>query len=53
MNNDTRCPPLTFMRDISGVKWGYMADMVEWAGDYQHYVQLKEELEQKLVAVGR
>jgi hypothetical protein len=26
------------------------ADFVEWAGDYQHYVQLKEELEQKLAA---
>ena len=29
---------------------GDTADMVEWAGDYQHYLQLKEELEQKLVA---
>lgn len=28
------------------------ADMVEWAGDYQHYVQLKQELERKLVAAG-
>jgi hypothetical protein len=28
---------------------GDTADTVEWAGDYQHYVQLKEELEQKLV----
>ena len=27
-------------------------DFVEWAGDYQHYLQLKEELEQKLVAAG-
>ena len=26
------------------------ADFVEWAGDYQHYLQLKEELEQKLAA---
>jgi hypothetical protein len=26
------------------------ADYVEWAGDYQHYVQLKAELEQKLAA---
>ncbi|HKA52591.1 MAG TPA: hypothetical protein VKJ47_02915 [Candidatus Binatia bacterium] len=26
------------------------AEFVEWAGDYQHYLQLKEELEQKLVA---
>lgn len=25
------------------------ADVVEWAGDYQHYLELKEELEQKLV----
>ncbi len=29
---------------------GDTADVVEWAGDYQHYLQLKEELEQKLVA---
>ena len=26
------------------------AEYVEWAGDYQHYGQLKEELEQKLAA---
>ena len=32
---------------------GDTADMVEWAGDYQHYLQLKEELEQKLMAVGQ
>ena len=32
---------------------GDTADMVEWAGDYQHYLQLKAELEQKLVAAGR
>lgn len=31
---------------------GDSAQFVEWAGDYQHYLQLKEELEQKLVAVG-
>jgi hypothetical protein len=31
---------------------GDEADFVEWAGDYQHYLQLKEELEQKLVATG-
>jgi hypothetical protein len=31
---------------------GDTADMIEWAGDYQHYVQLKAELEQKLAAVG-
>jgi len=28
------------------------AEFVEWAGDYHHYLELKEELEQKLVAVG-
>ena len=28
------------------------ADFVEWAGDYQHYLQLKEQLEQKLAAAG-
>ena len=32
---------------------GDTADIVEWAGDYQHYVQLKEELGQKLMAAGR
>ena len=31
---------------------GDEADFVEWAGDYQHYLQLKEELEHKLVAAG-
>lgn len=31
---------------------GDSAEFVEWAGDYQHYLQLKEELEQKLVAAG-
>ena len=31
---------------------GDSADFVEWAGDYQHYLQLKEEVEQKLVATG-
>ena len=31
---------------------GDTADMVEWAGDYQHSLQLKAELEQKLVAAG-
>jgi hypothetical protein len=28
------------------------ADIVEWAGDYQHYLELKDELEQKLAAAG-
>ena len=31
---------------------GDSADFVEWAGDYQHYLQLKEEVEEKLVASG-
>ena len=31
---------------------GDTADMVEWAGDYQHYLQLKAELERKLVTAG-
>ena len=26
-------------------------DFVEWAGDYQHYIALKQELEQKLKVV--
>jgi len=43
---------LTFIRYQRG-KMGDTTDMVEWTGDYQHYVQLKEELEQKLVAPGR
>lgn len=32
---------------------GDTADVIEWAGDYQHYLQLKAELEQKLVAAER
>ena len=28
------------------------AEFIEWAGDYHHYLQLKEELEHKLVAAG-
>ena len=31
---------------------GDSVDFVEWAGDYQHYLQLKEEVEEKLVASG-
>lgn len=26
-------------------------DFIEWAGDYQHYMDLKRELEQKLKAI--
>ena len=29
---------------------GDSTDAVEWAGDYQHYLELKDELEQKLAA---
>jgi len=32
---------------------GDTADVVGWAGDYQHYMQLKKELAQKLVAAGQ
>ena len=31
---------------------GDAADFVEWAGDHQHYLQLKAELERKLAATG-
>jgi hypothetical protein len=31
---------------------GDSTDAVEWAGDYQHYLDLKDELEQKLAAAG-
>ena len=31
---------------------GDAAEFREWAGDYQHHLQLKEELEHKLVAAG-
>jgi len=31
---------------------GDKEEFVEWAGDYMHYLQLKEELEQKLAAMG-
>ncbi len=33
-------------------EFGDAAEFMEWAGDYQHYLQLKEELEYKLVAAG-
>jgi hypothetical protein len=31
---------------------GDSTDAIEWAGDYQHYLDLKDELEQKLAAAG-
>ena len=39
-----------FYTGYSGEGERYSPDSVEWAGDYQHYLQLKEELEQKLAA---
>jgi hypothetical protein len=33
-------------------KLGDSADFVEWAGDYQHYLGLLEELRDRLKAVG-
>ncbi len=39
-----------YARYLSG-KMEDSKDFVEWAGDYQHYIQLKQELEQKLKAV--
>mgnify|MGYP001604076717 CR=1 FL=1 len=41
-----------FYARYQGGDMGDSADFVEWAGDYQHYLQLKEEVEQKLVATG-
>jgi hypothetical protein len=41
-----------FYADYQRGVMGDTADFVEWAGDYQHYLQLKEELEHKLVAAG-
>jgi hypothetical protein len=32
-------------------KLGDLKDFVEWAGDYQHYMDLKRKLEQKLKAI--
>jgi hypothetical protein len=40
-----------FARYQSG-ELGDAADFVEWAGDYQHYLQLKTALEHKLMQVG-
>ncbi|MBI3944001.1 MAG: hypothetical protein HY326_13370 [Chloroflexi bacterium] len=30
---------------------GDAQDFIEWAGNYQHYLELKEELEEKLLTV--
>jgi hypothetical protein len=35
---------------LSG-KLGDSKDFVEWAGDYQHYIELKHELEEKLKVI--
>ena len=39
-----------YSRYLSGVLED-SRDFVEWAGDYQHYMALKQELEQKLKVV--
>ena len=39
-----------FYACYQGGKTEDSADFVEWAGDYQQYLQLKEEVEEKLVA---
>jgi hypothetical protein len=31
---------------------GDTIDFVEWAGDYQHYLEIKDELERRLAAAG-
>jgi hypothetical protein len=31
---------------------GDSKDFVEWAGDYQHYLEIKDELERRLAAAG-
>ena len=41
-----------FYSRYQGGEMADTADFVEWAGDYQQYLQLKEELEQRLVATG-
>ncbi len=41
-----------FYERLQNDNLGDSADFVEWAGDYQHYLQLKEELEQRLVVAG-
>jgi hypothetical protein len=47
-----KMPSSDFYARYQRGEMGDTADFVEWAGDYQHYLQLKEELEQKLVAAG-
>lgn len=45
-------PSADFYARYQRGEMGDTEDFIEWAGDYQHYLQLKEELEQKLVAAG-
>ena len=40
-----------YARYQKGEMWD-STDVVEWAGDYQHHLELKDELEQKLGAAG-
>jgi len=37
-----------FYANYLSVKLEDSKDFVEWAGDYQHYIELKHELEEKL-----
>ena len=45
-------PSADFYTRYQGGELGDALDFVEWAGDYEHYLQLKEELEQKIAAAG-
>lgn len=42
----------TYERRYQNGELGDTADVAEGAGDYQHYLQLKEDVEQKLAAAG-
>lgn len=45
-------PSVDFFARYQKGELGDTADFVEWAGDYQHYLELKDDLEHKLVAPG-
>ena len=40
-----------FYTQYKSGKVGDSKDFIEWAGDYQHYIDLKREIEQKLSAI--
>jgi hypothetical protein len=42
--------PISFLNSKGG-RLDDSKDFIEWAGDYQHYMDLKRELEQKLTAI--